>query len=267
MGINGMETGVEIDVAVAETAGLGFRPGAVRRPVLPIRKPITRDAPSAEPIGAADESRTPDNRRAVVLTRCSNCGDVSSVPVAAITPTLAHKHLLSSLLCLWTLLIGTGCVILLAGQVSTACLTLFGLTTHAPVQPASIISDVALPQFRLTIKPVYREYPFIADLLLAFPFVLSLLSGMAAVSIFRHWKWWAFGLLTILQPLISMSIVYGLWRLIASELIGWAATIVARHAVAQVVGCLLGMAIGRLALRPLVHIVLPPRFHNLFVYL
>lgn len=260
-----MDTGVGIETANIETDNFTVARGAVRPSVRPLIKPATsaRQPESAQ----SDTTRSPDNSRPAVLARCTGCGELNTISVASITNTPAHKHLLASLLCLWSLLIAVGALSVVAGQVSTACITLFGLTTHAPIKQAQMAGDIALPQFRLTIKPVYREYPILADLMLIFPFALAFLSGIAAAGIFRHWKWWGYALMSVLQPAISMGIVYLIWTTIASDLIGWAATIVQRHAVAQFIGCLLGIVIGRRILRPLVRIVLPARFHNLFTYL
>lgn len=212
-----------------------------------------------------------DARTDIAVVQCTECGRYQSAndTATALRPWLGRVT--SVLLVGWMLVIAAAFIWLGMAQGAISYATLDELTVYG----GSTVRRVGNQTIRtyssgrgpLEVQTDIPYYEWFVGSVMGVSCLIAMVSGLIAVVVFPHWRWFAslalvFGLSIGAAAIITLS-----WRFEAPELLGWSAPYIGGHLCAQLFGGAVGVTIGRPMARLIVRVIFPPSIRPRLAYL
>jgi len=212
------------------------------------------------------------------VVRCTECGSYQAA--SELTPAYRPwlNYMTKFLIIGWMVILLALMVNLVIAQSVLSYAVLDELTTHRRLDalpddhPAAIwrrASHVPISQWSsaIVLRESHRRDAVFQTVMLGVSTLVSFALGALAVVVLPHWRRWTYFAMVLGAAAIAQGSTYLIWRSEAPYLLSWAAPIIGRHLLMQVLGGALGIAFGRPAARLAIRVLLPPSLRPRLAYL
>ena len=226
-----------------------------------------------------------DNHTKILLVRCTECGQYQPAnDLATVTRPWLHR-MSAFFLILWIVFLVAMYVHLGIAQGAVMYGTLEELTGWAaadtfaqPPGVQTIVVDgrvvydgrVLIRNEKTMLHAVQEDFPhytLFVSVMIVLSFVIGLLVSGGATAVLPHWRRIGYIVLIPIMPLAAGAIITLAWREEAPHLLSWGVPYVAAYAGVHMLGGMIGVFLGRPALRLIVRIMLPPSVQPRLAYL
>lgn len=210
-------------------------------------------------------------RTRILLARCPECGrcHAANDSTSAARPWLRRLGLF--LLLCWSALIICGAVMVLVGQGAVIYHTLYALTTRRHVETVKTLPGGSTFTWVTTgpVEPMTDSprYPLTILVAAVASFGLGIVAASIAVVVFHHWSRRSYLWLALTGPTVVAGVVCVAWWYEARHLFTWGLPHIVGQALAQMLGGMAGISLGRPLVRLIVRVLFPPGLRSPLAFL
>ena len=212
-----------------------------------------------------------DAHTGILVVQCTECGRYQPANDASTAARPWLNRVTSLMLVTWILAIVTLFIFAGIGEGGISYATLDELTMHGGYERQQVGNTTTITWNRrygpLEVQTDFEFYKSFIAAVLGCSLAIAFACGMLAVVVFPHWRRIAYVALILTMPFVAGSLVAVGWSQEAPHLFAWGMSFVTAHALVQMLGGVLGIALGRPAARLAIRIFLPPSVRPRLAYL